>query len=162
MDEDATAKAALAGGWPGSDVSTRAGNGAASRFYRRLVEPMLLSDGGVDAEQLSRLTLLGLSQASLRRDWPLVQGALAGLGAELQRHDPRLQQTLFGCRFANPVGLAAGFDKNGVAAAIWHHFVFGFAELGTVTAQSQAGNPRPRLFRLAAERAALKIGRAHV
>jgi dihydroorotate dehydrogenase len=98
---------------------------------------------------------MGLSQVALRRDWPLVQGALAGLGAELQRRDPRLQQTLFGCRFANPVGLAAGFDKNGVAAAIWHCFGFGFAELGTITAQPQQGNPRPRLFRLAAERAAL-------
>jgi dihydroorotate dehydrogenase len=120
-----------------------------------MVEPLLRTDEGVDAEQLSRLTLMGLSQVALRRDWPLVQGALAGLGAELQRRDPRLQQTLFGCRFANPVGLAAGFDKNGVAAAIWHCFGFGFAELGTITAQPQQGNPRPRLFRLAAERAAL-------
>ncbi|HYP04492.1 MAG TPA: quinone-dependent dihydroorotate dehydrogenase, partial [Cyanobium sp.] len=77
------------------------------------------------------------------------------LGAELQRRDPRLQQTLFGCRFANPLGLAAGFDKNGVAAAIWHCFGFGFAELGTVTWHPQPGNPRPRLFRLAEERAAL-------
>jgi dihydroorotate dehydrogenase len=51
--------------------------------------------------------------------------------------------------------LAAGFDKDGVAAAIWHCFGFGFAELGTVTAQGQPGNPRPRLFRLAAEKAAL-------
>jgi dihydroorotate dehydrogenase len=120
-----------------------------------MVEPLLRTDEGVDAEQLSRLTLMGLSQVALRRDWPLVQGALAGLGAELQRRNPRLQQTLFGCRFANPVGLAAGFDKNGVAAAIWHCFGFGFAELGTVTAQPQQGNPRPRLFRLAAQRAAL-------
>ncbi|MFM7266145.1 MAG: quinone-dependent dihydroorotate dehydrogenase, partial [Cyanobium sp.] len=53
------------------------------------------------------------------------------------------------------VGLAAGFDKNGVAAAIWEAFGFGFAELGTVTWHPQAGNPRPRLFRLAQERAAL-------
>ncbi|MCX5950462.1 MAG: quinone-dependent dihydroorotate dehydrogenase [Cyanobacteria bacterium] len=133
----------------------QAGPGAAGAFYRRMVEPLLRTDEGVDAEQLSRLTLLGLGQVALRRDWPLVQGSLAGLGAELQRRDPRLQQTLFGCRFANPVGLAAGFDKNGVAAAIWHCFGFGFAELGTITAQPQQGNPRPRLFRLAAERAAL-------
>jgi dihydroorotate dehydrogenase len=66
-----------------------------------------------------------------------------------------LEQSLFGCRFTNPVGLAAGFDKNGVAAAIWHLFGFGFAELGTITWHPQPGNPRPRLFRLAAERAAL-------
>jgi len=53
------------------------------------------------------------------------------------------------------VGLAAGFDKNAVAAGIWHCFGFGFAELGTVTWHAQVGNPKPRLFRLAAERAAL-------
>lgn len=157
MDKDATARQANAAGDPGAGGSLQAGSGsgAAGGFYRRMVEPLLRTDEGVDAEQLSRLTLMGLSQVALRRDWPLVQGALAGLGAELQRRDPRLQQTLFGCRFANPVGLAAGFDKNGVAAAIWHCFGFGFAELGTITAQPQQGNPRPRLFRLAAERAAL-------
>ena len=81
---------------------------------------------------------------------------LNGLASELQRRDLRLEQVLFGCRFANPVGLAAGFDKNGVAAAIWDCFGFGVAEIGTVTWQGQPGNPRPRLFRLAAEQAALK------
>lgn len=124
-------------------------------LYARFIEPLLRRDDGADAEQLSRLTLLALGQAALRRHWPLVSGSLEGLGAELQRRDPRLEQTLFGCRFANPVGLAAGFDKNGVAAAIWHRFGFGFAELGTITWQPQPGNPRPRLFRLAEERAAL-------
>lgn len=124
-------------------------------LYSRWVGPLLSRDDGADAEQLSVLTLAALGQASLRRRWPIVSSSLAGLGAELQRPDLRLEQTLFGCRFTNPVGLAAGFDKNGVAAAIWHLFGFGFAELGTVTWQAQAGNPRPRLFRLAAERASL-------
>ena len=124
-------------------------------LYRRFVGPLLSSDEGSDAEQLSQLSLAALGQASLRRRWPVVSGALAGLAAELQRPDARLEQTLFGCRFANPVGLAAGFDKNAVAAGIWHCFGFGFAELGTVTWHAQPGNPRPRLFRLAAERAAL-------
>ena len=124
-------------------------------LYSQWVGPLLSRDDGADAEQLSQLTLAALGQASLRRHWPLVSGSLAGLGAELQRRDLRLEQSLFGCRFANPVGLAAGFDKNGVAAGIWHQFGFGFAELGTITWQAQAGNPRPRLFRLAAERAAL-------
>jgi dihydroorotate dehydrogenase len=124
-------------------------------LYRRFVGPLLASDEGADAEQLSELTLTALGQACLRRHWPLVSGVLAGLGGELQRHDPRLEQTLFGCRFANPVGLAAGFDKNAVAAGIWHLFGFGFAELGTITWHAQPGNPRPRLFRLARERAAL-------
>lgn len=133
-------------------MAERTGTGA---LYRRFVAPLLARDDGADAEQLSQLTLAALAQASLRRQWPLVSSSLAGLGAELQRPDPRLEQSLFGCRFANPVGLAAGFDKNGVAAGIWHLFGFGFAELGTVTWEAQPGNPRPRLFRLAAERAAL-------
>jgi dihydroorotate dehydrogenase len=133
---------------PGAATKTHA-------LYQRLVWPLLSRDEGADAEQLSQLTLTALAQASLRRSWPIVSGALAGLAAELQRPDPRLEQSLFGCRFANPVGLAAGFDKNGVAAGIWHLFGFGFAELGTVTWHGQPGNPRPRLFRLAAERAAL-------
>lgn len=124
-------------------------------LYRRFVGPLLASDEGADAEQLSEMALTALGQACLRRQWPLVSGVLAGLGGELQRHDPRLEQTLFGCRFANPVGLAAGFDKNAVAAGIWHLFGFGFAELGTITWHAQPGNPRPRLFRLARERAAL-------
>jgi dihydroorotate dehydrogenase len=127
----------------------------AQDLYRRFVGPLLQRDDGADAEQLSRLALTSLGQASLRRRWPLVSGALAVMEEQLRRRDPRLEQTLFGCRFTNPVGLAAGFDKNGVAAAIWEAFGFGFAELGTVTWHPQAGNPRPRLFRLAQERAAL-------
>lgn len=137
------------------EPSTSGGQVGTGALYARFVEPLLRRDDGADAEQLSRLTLLALGQAALRRRWPLVSGSLEGLGAELQRRDPRLEQTLFGCRFTNPVGLAAGFDKNGVAAAIWHRFGFGFAELGTITWQPQQGNPRPRLFRLAEERAAL-------
>ena len=130
-------------------------SGATAGLYQRFVGPLLSRDEGADAEQLSRITLSLLGEASLRRDWPVVRESLDGLAAELQRRDPRLQQTLFGCRFPNPVGLAAGFDKNGVAAGLWDRFGFGFAELGTVTWEPQAGNPRPRLFRLAAERAAL-------
>ena len=124
-------------------------------LYQRFVGPLLSRDEGADAEQLSQLTLQALGQASLRRHWPLVSGSLAGLAAELERRDLRLEQTLFGCRFRNPVGLAAGFDKNAVAAGIWHQFGFGFAEVGTITWHAQPGNPKPRLFRLAAERAAL-------
>jgi len=131
------------------------GQNQTGALYRRYVGPLLQRDDGADAEQLSRITLSTLGQVALRRHWPLVDTSLAGLAGELQRRDPRLEQTLFGCRFSNPVGLAAGFDKNGVAAALWHLFGFGFAELGTVTWQRQPGNPRPRLFRLAAERAAL-------
>ncbi|MFN9644332.1 MAG: quinone-dependent dihydroorotate dehydrogenase [Cyanobacteriota bacterium] len=129
--------------------------GVSGTLHQRLLAPLLRQDEGLDAELLSRLTLSGLEQLALRRRWPVVQQSLAALESELCRHDPRLEQTLFGCRFTNPLGLAAGFDKDGVAAAIWHRFGFGFAELGTVTAAGQPGNPRPRLFRLAAEKAAL-------
>ncbi|QBE70253.1 Dihydroorotate dehydrogenase [Synechococcus sp. WH 8101] len=124
-------------------------------FYRRWLGPVLARDEGLDAEQLSRSALLALGQASLRRQWPGVSTVLQGVAGELNRRDLRLEQVLFGCRFANPVGLAAGFDKNGVAAGVWDRFGFGFAEVGTVTWHGQPGNPRPRLFRLAAERAAL-------
>ncbi|MFM7085454.1 MAG: quinone-dependent dihydroorotate dehydrogenase [Cyanobium sp.] len=137
---------------PGAD---RASNRRTAALYQRFVAPLLQQDEGADAEQLSQLTLGTLAQVSLRRHWPLLRDSLAALGRELQHRDSRLQQTLFGCRFANPLGLAAGFDKNGVAAGLWDRFGFGFAELGTITWHAQEGNPRPRLFRLAAERAAL-------
>ena len=83
--------------------------------------------------------------------------ALARFGPLLQRFapapDPRLARTVFGLRFPNPVGLAAGFDKNGVALPGWQGLGFGFAEIGTVTARAQPGNPKPRIFRLPEARA---------
>ncbi len=75
-------------------------------------------------------------------------GALRPLSWVLAPRDERLAVTAFGLRFANPFGLAAGFDKDGVAAAAWPAFGFGHVELGTVTALPQPGNPPPRLFRL--------------
>jgi dihydroorotate dehydrogenase len=60
---------------------------------------------------------------------------------------------LFGLNFSNPIGLAAGLDKNGVALPAWAALGFGFIEIGTVTAQAQPGNPKPRIFRLPAEQA---------
>jgi len=56
--------------------------------------------------------------------------------------------TLFGLNFPNPIGLAAGLDKNGVALPAWAALGFGFIEIGTVTAKPQPGNPKPRIFRL--------------
>src|SRR4029077_16288107 len=55
---------------------------------------------------------------------------------------------LFGLTFPNPIGLAAGLDKNGVALSAWAALGFGFIEIGTVTAKAQPGNPEPRIFRL--------------
>lgn len=123
--------------------------------WQRLMGPWLSRDDGADPEWLSQSSLQALAALSRRRHSPLLRLPLAALGRRLQRPDARLAQTLFGCQFSNPVGLAAGFDKNGVAAGVWHLFGFGFAELGTVTAVAQEGNPRPRLFRLAQEQAAL-------
>lgn len=62
--------------------------------------------------------------------------------------DPKLRTHAFGRELANPIGLAAGFDKNAVAVDRWAEFGFGFIEVGTVTQHAQPGNPRPRLFRL--------------
>jgi dihydroorotate dehydrogenase len=67
--------------------------------------------------------------------------------------DPRLKQTLFGLDFPNPVGVAAGFDKDARAYNALFSIGFGFAEVGTVTPKPQPGNPRPRVFRLMRERA---------
>ncbi|MBS4730394.1 quinone-dependent dihydroorotate dehydrogenase [Mycobacterium sp. SM1] len=69
--------------------------------------------------------------------------------------DPVLTNTVFGVRFPGPLGLAAGFDKNGAGLNTWGALGFGYAELGTVTAHPQPGNPPPRLFRLPADRALL-------
>ena len=69
--------------------------------------------------------------------------------------DPRLQQTLWGLDFPNPVGLSAGCDKDAMAAGMWSQFGFGFAEMGAVTLHAQPGNPLPRLFRLPEDQAAL-------
>jgi dihydroorotate dehydrogenase len=69
--------------------------------------------------------------------------------------DPALGVEVLGRRFSNPIGLAAGFDKNAVAVPALTHLGFGFVETGTVTPRPQVGNPRPRLFRLDADRAAI-------
>jgi dihydroorotate dehydrogenase len=87
----------------------------------------------------------------------LAMDSLALAGPWLQRFapksDPRLERTVFGLRFPNPVGLAAGFDKNGVALPAWEGLGFGFAEIGTITARAQPGNPKPRIFRIPEYRA---------
>lgn len=69
--------------------------------------------------------------------------------------DPRLKATLWGRSFPNPVGLAAGFDKNAEVIAPMLNIGFGFVEVGTVTPRPQAGNPRPRVFRCAAHGAVI-------
>ena len=81
--------------------------------------------------------------------------ALRGLSALpwVPSHDPCLARELFGLHFPNPIGLAAGFDKNAVALPAWEKLGFGFVEAGTITAAGQPGNPTPRIFRLPAQEA---------
>lgn len=69
--------------------------------------------------------------------------------------DPCLETSVAGVRFANPVGLAAGFDKNGRLTSCLSKFGFGFAEIGSITGQSSSGNPKPRLFRLVDDEAVI-------
>jgi dihydroorotate dehydrogenase len=85
--------------------------------------------------------------------------AVAAVRRSLHRllgpNDPVLTSTVFGVRFPGPLGLAAGFDKDGMGLLTWGALGFGYAEVGTVTAHPQPGNPQPRLFRLPADRALL-------
>lgn len=77
------------------------------------------------------------------------------LSRRLAPTDPILASTVFGVRFPGPLGLAAGFDKDGRGLNAWGALGFGYAEVGTVTAQPQPGNPEPRLFRLPDDHALL-------
>lgn len=96
-------------------------------------------------------TAHGAGMAALRA----AQG-VPGLAGALARHNlvdsAPLRQTLFGREFPNPVGLAAGFDKDAAVVRALPALGFGFAEVGTVTPLAQAGNPKPRLFRHSTER----------
>ncbi|GAB0147580.1 quinone-dependent dihydroorotate dehydrogenase [Marichromatium sp. PS1] len=91
-----------------------------------------------DPERAHRMTLAALARWSERFDGRLVAGDPA-------HAHPR---EVMGLRFPNPFGLAAGLDKDAEAIPAWQALGFGFIEVGTVTAQAQPGNPRPRLFRL--------------
>jgi dihydroorotate dehydrogenase len=82
-------------------------------------------------------------------------GALTPLLPAAPADDPRLGVRAFGLNFPNPVGLAAGFDKNAQVPDAMARFGFGFVECGTVTPRPQAGNPRPRLFRLSEDQAVI-------
>ncbi|WP_338849506.1 quinone-dependent dihydroorotate dehydrogenase [Massilia sp. W12] len=107
-------------------------------FLYSLARPMLF---GMDAEDAHHFTLRNLARAER-----------AGLTALLSRPpaDPR---RVMGINFPNPVGLAAGLDKDGACIDGLAALGFGFIEIGTVTPRAQAGNPRPRIFRLPAKQA---------
>jgi dihydroorotate dehydrogenase len=109
--------------------------------YERLVRPLLFS---FDAETAHHFTIGSLRRASHSN---------AALRVLKRFTPPSKPKTLFGLSFPNPIGLAAGLDKNGVALPAWAALGFGFIEIGTVTATAQPGNPKPRIFRLPAQQA---------
>jgi dihydroorotate dehydrogenase len=107
-----------------------------SWFYRQVVRPVLFN---YDSEEIHDRTLATLARASLSR---------LGLEAlESFYGTAHLPVTVWGLNFPNPVGLAAGMDKQGVAVPAWAAFGFGFSELGGVTWHPQPGNEPPRMFR---------------
>jgi dihydroorotate dehydrogenase len=109
--------------------------------YETFVRSLLFS---LDPETAHRLTMELLRAASH------VDSALHWLRFF---QPPSKPKTLFGLNFPNPIGLAAGLDKNGVALPAWAALGFGFVEIGTVTAKAQPGNPKPRIFRLPEQQA---------
>ena len=130
-------------------------------IYQSGLRPLLFNVLKSDPEWLHQQTIQSLDWLDRNANrFPISQ-----LRSQLEHYfcltDARLAQKLLHDEkgqpllFPNPMGLAAGFDKNGQAAGIWSSFGFGFAELGTVTLLAQPGNPRPRLFRLPADQAGL-------
>lgn len=107
-------------------------------FAPKLLMPALRL---LDPEQAHTLTLQALR--------------LGLVGSDTTPDDPILATPLFGRTLRNPIGLAAGFDKNAVAVNALGRLGFGFVETGTVTPRPQAGNPKPRLFRLTEDRAVI-------
>ncbi|EHC19478.1 quinone-dependent dihydroorotate dehydrogenase [Fischerella thermalis] len=124
-------------------------------IYQALIRPFFFDLLDADPEWLHYSTIRSLSWLANNNHRPPASWIAKRLQNSLSVTDKRLEQTLFGLHFPNPVGLAAGFDKDGVATSIWSNFGFGFAEVGTVTFVAQPGNPRPRLFRLPLDKAAL-------
>lgn len=108
----------------------------------RLARKLLFA---IDAEQVHHLAMASLSVWSrvCSVDLPSTDVARA----------PALRTEALGLVFPNPLGLAAGFDKDAVAVPAWQALGFGFVEVGTVTARPQPGNDQPRLFRIPADRA---------
>jgi dihydroorotate dehydrogenase len=119
-------------------------------FYPLLLNSVKSNPETAHRQMLKTLSKLEASRYSTWGSWAIKQ-----LEQSCCLQDSHLQQSLWGLNFPNPLGLAAGFDKDGTAAGMWSSFGFGFAELGAVTLHAQPGNPHPRMFRLPEDRAAL-------
>lgn len=109
----------------------------------RWIRPLLFR---LEPERAHQMVLSGL--AWLAR-WPWLLKAMGRYTSQ----DPTLEVRCWGLRFPNPIGLAAGLDKDGLALPIWEALGFGFVEMGSLTWHPQEGNPRPRLFRIPHEQA---------
>lgn len=112
-------------------------------MYEHLIKPILFRLDPETAHDVMR----GLCRIANVR---AVSGAVRSICGVA---DPRLRVEVAGLSFENPIGLAAGFDKNVELLGLWSGLGFGHIELGTVTASAQPGNPRPRIFRLVKDRA---------
>ncbi|MFD2248086.1 quinone-dependent dihydroorotate dehydrogenase [Pontibacter ruber] len=113
-------------------------------MYKSLLRPLLFK---LDPEKVHYLTADALKTAF---SLPLAKS----IGRSMfQVQDPRLERELFGLKFPNPVGLAAGFDKDAKLVDELAELGFGFVEIGTLTPKPQEGNPKPRLFRLPEDQA---------
>lgn len=123
--------------------------------YRQIVRPLLFRGVTLDPEFLHHRTMNLLTWMGQPGQHSMAARTRPWLRQQFCFNDPRLEQTCWGLNFANPLGLAAGFDKDGTAATTWPLLGFGFAELGTVTCHPQSGNPQPRLFRLVQDEAVL-------
>jgi len=108
-------------------------------MYKILIRPILFL---FDPEKVHYFTF---SVVKFIHKIPFIPGIIRSM---FQVNDKRLERTVFGITFKNPVGLAAGFDKNAVIYNELANFGFGFIEIGTVTPKGQIGNPKQRLFRL--------------
>jgi dihydroorotate dehydrogenase len=110
--------------------------------YRKLVRPILFRQ---DAEHAHDFALKQLARASRSK---VACGVIESFFAA-----PELSVEVFGLKFPNPIGLAAGMDKFAAAVPAWEKLGFGFSELGGVTWHAQPGNPAPRMFRAVADEA---------
>jgi dihydroorotate dehydrogenase len=108
-------------------------------MYKALLKPLFFQ---LDAERAHPLVFDNLKRMAR------VPGGLALLRGLYDYQNPGLEREVFGLKFRNPVGLAAGFDKNAELTDELAALGFGFVEIGTVTPRPQSGNPQPRLFRL--------------
>ncbi|WP_460539542.1 quinone-dependent dihydroorotate dehydrogenase [Echinicola sediminis] len=108
-------------------------------MYKSLLKPFLFKKGAEDAHHFT------FSLTKTTFNLPIIKGMIKGMyGFE----HPSLEREVFGLKFKNPVGLAAGFDKDAKLIDEMAMLGFGFIEIGTLTPKPQEGNPQPRLFRL--------------